>query len=152
MPFAKDYKYARKGSLLPSLVSVELMFGKRDDTSDHVRLRTREDRAANTTCAPHKSHSVFRHRLVAMLCGKVKRSESPRIERFRQAWSVFLTRYILRRSKRLAPHDTSYNTQPTCQAVGDARLMPAVLYESISKDRPLRDLQYFSEKQTLSSA
>jgi len=45
------------------------MFGKRDDASDHVRLRTREDRAANTTlCAPHKSHSVFRHRLVAMLC------------------------------------------------------------------------------------
>ncbi|EGI63824.1 hypothetical protein G5I_07775 [Acromyrmex echinatior] len=57
LSFAKDYKYTRKGSLLPSLVSVELMFGKRDDTSNHVRLRTREDRAANTMCAPHKSHS-----------------------------------------------------------------------------------------------
>lgn len=53
---------------LPSLASVELMFGKRDDASVHVRLRTREDRAANTMCAPHMSHSVFRHRLVAMLC------------------------------------------------------------------------------------
>lgn len=52
----------------PSLASAELMFGKRDDTSDPVRLRTREDRAANTKCAPRMSHSVFRHRLVAMLC------------------------------------------------------------------------------------
>ncbi|EGI68721.1 hypothetical protein G5I_02596 [Acromyrmex echinatior] len=64
------YKYTlQKGSLLPLLVSVELMFSKRDDTSDHDRLRTREDRAANTMCAPHKSHSIFR--LVAMLCGNV---------------------------------------------------------------------------------
>lgn len=31
-----------------TLVSVELMFGKRDDASVRVRLRTREHRAANT--------------------------------------------------------------------------------------------------------
>jgi hypothetical protein len=33
---------------LPPLVSVELMLGKRDDPAEHVRLRTREDRATNT--------------------------------------------------------------------------------------------------------
>lgn len=58
----------RNSDYPPSLASAELMFGKRDDTSDRVRLRTREDRAANTKCAPRMSHSVFRHRLVAMLC------------------------------------------------------------------------------------
>ncbi|EGI60374.1 hypothetical protein G5I_11558 [Acromyrmex echinatior] len=36
------------------------MFGKRDDTSDHIRLRTREDCAANTMCAPHKNHFCIR--------------------------------------------------------------------------------------------
>lgn len=58
----------RNSDYPPSLASAELMFGKRDDTSDPVRLRTREDRASNTKCAPRMSHSVFRHRLVAMLC------------------------------------------------------------------------------------
>lgn len=55
---------------LPPLESAELMLGKRGDPSVHVRLRTREDRARPTLhmCAPHMSHSVFRHRLVAMLC------------------------------------------------------------------------------------
>ena len=46
------------------------MFGKRDDPS--VRLGTREDRAANTMCAPHMGHSVSRHRPVAMLCAYFK--------------------------------------------------------------------------------
>lgn len=51
-------------------IPMESMLGKCDDTSDRVRLRTREDRAANTgkQCAPHMSHSVLRRRLVAMLC------------------------------------------------------------------------------------
>lgn len=73
---AKRFRYGvqvsgrrnRNSDYPPSLASAELMFGKRDDTSDRVRLRTREDRAANTKCAPRMSHSVFRHRLVAMLC------------------------------------------------------------------------------------
>lgn len=73
---AKRFRYGvqvsgrrnRNSDCPPSLASAELMFGKRDDTSDRVRLRTREDRAANTKCAPRMSHSVFRHRLVAMLC------------------------------------------------------------------------------------
>lgn len=56
---------------LPLLVSVELMFGKRDDPSDRVRLGTREDRAANTMCAPRMGHSVSRHRPVAMLCSYI---------------------------------------------------------------------------------
>lgn len=56
---------------LPLLVSVELMFGKRDDPSDRVRLGTTEDRAANTMCAPHMGHSVSRHRPVAMLCSYI---------------------------------------------------------------------------------
>lgn len=56
---------------LPLLVSAELMFGKRDDPSDRVRLGTREDRAANTMCAPHMGHSVSRHRPVAMLCSYI---------------------------------------------------------------------------------
>lgn len=47
------------------------MFGKRDDPSDRVRLGTREDRAANTMCAPHMGHSVSRHRPVAMLCSYI---------------------------------------------------------------------------------
>lgn len=73
---AKRFRYGvqvsgrknRNSDYPPSLASAELMFGKRDDTSDRVRLRTMEDRAANTKCAPRMSHSVFRHRLVAMLC------------------------------------------------------------------------------------
>lgn len=63
-------KRDREGHL-PLLVSVELMFGKRDDPSDRVRLGTREDRAANTMCAPHMGHSVSRHRPVAMLCSYI---------------------------------------------------------------------------------
>ena len=81
--FAKDYKYTRKGSLLPSLASVESMFGKRATIHPiHVRLRTREVRAANTyACAPRKSHSVFRHRLVAMLCRNGEKVTSNAVNR-----------------------------------------------------------------------
>lgn len=49
--FATAYTYAgredREDQPSP-LVSMELLFSKRDDASVHVRLRTREDRAANT--------------------------------------------------------------------------------------------------------
>lgn len=66
---SKAGREIRQGSRTSvALVYVELMFSKRHDSSDHVRLRTREDRGTNTMCAPHKSHSVSRHRLVAMLC------------------------------------------------------------------------------------
>jgi hypothetical protein len=64
-------KRDREDHTLPLLVFVELMFGKRDDPSDRVRLGTGEDRAANTMCAPHMGHSVSRHRPVAMLCSYV---------------------------------------------------------------------------------
>lgn len=95
---AKRFRYGvqvrgrknRNSDYPPSLASAELMFGKRDDTSDRVRLRTREDRAANTKCAPRMSHSVFRHRLVAMLCSYNSIPPTPSLATTRK--DVFLDR------------------------------------------------------------